>query len=157
LSEIEYSDEEIKKLGALTGKTLLVYWTLLKSGSYLGVREIQRNLNFSSPSVASYHLEKLNDMGLVEKDKTGAYIVNKKANIAELNDIIIFRLAKRVIFLPRFLFYAVFLTILLIGYFILFLPNINSLETIFVIIIGFTSTSFFWWETYRVYKNKPIN
>lgn len=156
MSGIKYNDEEIKKLGALSGKTLLVYWTLLKNGSYIGVREIQRYLNFSSPSVASYHLEKLDDLGLVEKDKTGAYIVKKKANIAELKDIIIFRLSNRVILLPRFIFYAVFLTILIIGYFIIFFPNLASLETLFVVFIGFTSVSFFWWETYRVYRNKPL-
>ncbi|MHA1983751.1 MAG: hypothetical protein ACW967_05320 [Candidatus Hodarchaeales archaeon] len=156
MAETEYNNEEVKKLGSLTGKTLLVYWILLKSGSYLGVREIQRKLNFSSPSVASYHLEKLNDLELVEKDITGAYIVKKKADIAELNDIIVFRLAKRVILLPRFIFYAIFLTIMLIGSFIFLLPNFFFVETIFVLIIGLTSVSFFWWETFRIYKNKPL-
>ncbi|NIM45531.1 MAG: hypothetical protein GTN80_07805, partial [Nitrososphaeria archaeon] len=44
----------------LKGKTLLVYWYLIKErGDSVGVREIQRALKFSSPSVASYHLEKL--------------------------------------------------------------------------------------------------
>jgi DNA-binding transcriptional ArsR family regulator len=156
LADTEYNNEEVKKLGSLTGKTLLVYWTLLKSGSYLGVREIQRKLNFSSPSVASYHLEKLNDLELVEKDITGAYIVKKKADIAELNDIIVFRLAKRVILLPRFIFYAIFLTVMLIGYFLFLFPNFIFVETIFVLIMGLTSASFFWWETFRIYKNKPL-
>jgi predicted DNA-binding transcriptional regulator len=40
----------------LKGKTLLVYWHLLKSpGLKVGVREVQRKLGFSSPSVAVYH------------------------------------------------------------------------------------------------------
>ena len=49
----------------LKGKTLLVYWFMLRSpGSKAGVREIQRALGFSSSSVASYHLEKLCSLGL---------------------------------------------------------------------------------------------
>jgi predicted DNA-binding transcriptional regulator len=51
----------------LRGKTLLVYWYLLKHGSPIGVRHIQRELGFSSPSIVSHHLEKLMDLGLVKK------------------------------------------------------------------------------------------
>lgn len=49
----------------LKGKTLLVYWYLLKHGSSpLGVRHIQRELGFSSPSIASHHLEKTYRIGI---------------------------------------------------------------------------------------------
>ena len=43
----------------LKGKTLQVYVYMLKKKEPVGIREIQRDLNFSSPSVANYHIEKL--------------------------------------------------------------------------------------------------
>lgn len=47
----------------LKGKTLLVYMHILKAGhETVGVREVQRTLGFSSPSVAAYHLQKLQDL-----------------------------------------------------------------------------------------------
>ena len=53
-SELEY---------ALRGKTWKVYWVLLKVGRPMSVRELQKALNFSSPSVAQHHLERLRDLG----------------------------------------------------------------------------------------------
>jgi len=54
LSEDEVIAAELK------GKTLLVYMYLLRSTEpTVGVREVQRSLGFSSPSVSSYHLNKL--------------------------------------------------------------------------------------------------
>lgn len=51
----------------LKGKTMLVYMHLLRlDRPSVGVREVQRALGFSSPSVAAYHLNKLRDLGLVE-------------------------------------------------------------------------------------------
>lgn len=56
----------------LKGKTLLIYWHFLRQGdAYIGVREVQRALNFSSSSVASHHLEKLRRLGLLEKNNLG--------------------------------------------------------------------------------------
>ena len=47
------TDEEVIA-AELKGKTLLVYMYLLRSSdSSVGVREVQRALNFSSPSVSS--------------------------------------------------------------------------------------------------------
>ncbi len=43
----------------IKGTTLDVYFYLLRKKSAAGVREIQRNLNLSSPSISSYHLNKL--------------------------------------------------------------------------------------------------
>ncbi|MFW9929933.1 MAG: hypothetical protein ACFFD1_11125 [Candidatus Thorarchaeota archaeon] len=156
MSDSEYDDEEIKKISKLTGKTLIVYWELLKSGTYIGVREIQKKLHLSSPSLAFYHLEKLNELNLVEKNTMGAYIVKKKADIAELKDIIIIRLTNRVILLPKYVFYAVFFTFILGGYLILFFPKYVTIELILLLVTGTVSAIYFWVETYRLYKNRPF-
>jgi len=67
----------------LKGKTLLVYWHLLKSpGLKVGVREVQRKLGFSSPSVAVYHLDKLMSLGLVEKTMTSTMCLSAKSKRA---------------------------------------------------------------------------
>ncbi len=61
------SDDEIIA-AELKGKTLLVYMYLLRSNDPdVGVREVQRSLGFSSPSVSSYHLNKLRELGLVDR------------------------------------------------------------------------------------------
>jgi len=50
--------DEKKIESELRGNTLKVYWYMLEHGgeSSVGVREIQRALGFSSPTLAAYHL-----------------------------------------------------------------------------------------------------
>jgi len=71
---------------------------MLKNGKPIGVRDIQRELNLSSPSVARYHLSKLENAGLVKR-QNGNYIVSKifLENTVKIHHVVI----------PRFLFYAV--------------------------------------------------
>ncbi len=78
---------------------------MLKNGKPIGVRDIQRELNLSSPSVARYHLSKLENAGLVKR-QNGNYIVSKifLENSVKIHHVVI----------PRFLFYAVLALVLLI-------------------------------------------
>lgn len=55
----------------LQGRTLQVYLYLLKKKEPSGIREIQRDLGLSSPSVAEYQVGKLVDLGLASKDSYG--------------------------------------------------------------------------------------
>src|SRR5437899_10526441 len=68
----------------LRGKTLKVYAHLLRVDSS-GVREIQRELGFSSPSIALHHLEKLERLGVVGKDNVGSYVIAKKVYVGILS------------------------------------------------------------------------
>jgi predicted DNA-binding transcriptional regulator len=52
----------------LKGTSLDIYRLLLKTGKPLGIREVQRALNLSSPSVAQYHLVKLEQAGLLKRE-----------------------------------------------------------------------------------------
>jgi predicted transcriptional regulator len=65
------AEDEGKLEYALRGKAWKVYWLLLKNGRPMSVREIQKALHFSSPSVAQHHLEQLREMGLVQKQEVG--------------------------------------------------------------------------------------
>lgn len=61
-----FDDEKIAS--ELKGNTLRAYWALLNArDGVMGVRALQRQLDFSSPALASYHLNKLEELELVTK------------------------------------------------------------------------------------------
>lgn len=64
------------------GTTLNVYSYVVKKGKPVGPREVMRGTKLSSPSVAYWHLQKLENSGLLEKNKAGEYIVKEKTNIS---------------------------------------------------------------------------
>ena len=143
------SDEEIIA-AELKGKTLLVYMYLLRnSNSSVGVREVQRAIGFSSPSVSSYHLNKLQELSLVESER-GEYRLIKQVKIGVLRQFIQFG----GIMLPRFLFYAVLVTSML-ATFILQVPYEASRFYISSILLGLIPAVVLWYETLRIWRDRP--
>jgi hypothetical protein len=67
---------------ALEGKTLNVYSYVVKEGKPVGPREVMRGVSLSSPSVAHWHLQKLESLGLLQKNSYGEYLVKEKINIS---------------------------------------------------------------------------
>jgi hypothetical protein len=67
---------------AIEGKTLNVYSYVVKEGKPVGPREVMRGVNLSSPSVAYWHLQKLEACGLLKKNEYGGYVVKEKVNIS---------------------------------------------------------------------------
>ncbi|HVP41482.1 MAG TPA: hypothetical protein VMS95_05985 [Candidatus Krumholzibacteriaceae bacterium] len=65
----------------LEGTTLKVYLYVVKEGKAIGPRDVMRGANLSSPSVAYRHLQKLESLGLLQKDTYGEYIVKEKVAI----------------------------------------------------------------------------
>ncbi len=131
----------------LKGTTLQVYLYLLKHDK-VGVREVQRDLNLSSPSVASYHLDKLIDMGLVAKDEYGRYYIVKKADISILESYI----SVLGYTVPRLIFFALFFTTLLITYTILNYTTLNLHAFVFALIASIS----FWLESIRLWIKRPF-
>jgi predicted DNA-binding transcriptional regulator len=145
-SELALIESELK------GKTLLVYWYLLKyKGSAVGVREVQRSLGFSSPSVASHHLEKLLALGLVEKSKTGEYVLAQDVKVGILK---FFTKMGRFL-IPRYLFYSVWFSTMLVVYLILY-GHDGSLNNTVAIIFGLASSLVLWFETIRIWRQRPF-
>ncbi len=132
----------------LRGRTLQTYLFMMKHSKAIGVRELQRSLGLSSPSVAFHHLEKLERMGLVEKDQYGEYACVKNVDVSVLQAFAHFGK----LLIPRFTFYAMFFTTLLFGYLLLFQGNSN----IFAIAFGAFASGFAWYETWRTWKKKPF-
>tara|TARA_B100001971_G_scaffold181668_1_gene178498 strand:- start:1307 stop:1756 length:450 start_codon:yes stop_codon:yes gene_type:complete len=132
----------------LKGKSLIVYWHLLKSGNAVGVREIQRELGMSSPSVASHHLDKLRDLGIVDQDSYGRYFLSVTVEVGVLQ---VFTKVGRFM-LPRYSFYAAFFTTLLILYLAISFSSINYFALGFVLV----GCGIFWYETMRIWRRRPI-
>ena len=146
--------EEAELEARLKGRTLQVYWYALKagdSGHGIGVREVQRALGFKSPSVALYHLEKLRELGLLTKTKTGEYHVAKEVKVGLLK---FFVKLGRFRF-PRFLLYAVFSTSLLIAYVILY-PQTLTPHNLMALLFGITSSLILWYETIKALRETPF-
>jgi hypothetical protein len=136
----------------LKGKTLLVYWYMLKAPSIgVGVREVQRALHFSSPSIASHHLEKLISLGLVDKRGTGEYFLTQEVKTGLLK--FFTRLGRFLI--PRYLFYSVWFSTMLVVYTV-FYGHTGSLHNLVAIIFGTAASFILWVETIRLWREKPF-
>jgi hypothetical protein len=143
---IQKEDDEITS--NLTGNTLRVYKALLNSDNgVLGVRELQRQLKFSSPALASYHLNKLEDLELVVKER-GDYRLIKEVKVGILKQFV--KIGKYN--LPRYFLYATMFTTLLI----FFLSQMKevSFYSVFSLIFGFLATTILWYETISVWRQK---
>lgn len=149
------SDKKIEKLNRnelvsnLTGRTLMIYLVLLNKKS-IGVRELQRHLDLSSPSVAKYHLEKLVNLHLVE-NRNGIYHLDKKADLPLLTSWVL--MGK--VLLPKVLFAAVLFTSLFIGYLLFIYSNWNK-DSIFVILLGCGIMLYIWFDVFLQFRRKPI-
>jgi len=143
----EINRNEIVK--QLHGRTLMIYFVLLNKKT-IGVRELQRHLELSSPSVAKYHLEKLVNLNLIE-NRNGIYHLNKKADLPVLTSWVL--IGK--ILLPRVIFAAFFFTILFLGY-IFFVYSYWNKDSLFVIMFGIAIMGYIWLDVILKFKNKPI-
>ncbi len=151
MSNLSSSDLAVVE-SQLRGKTLLVYWYLLRSPtSTVGVREIQRSLGFSSPSVAAHHLDKLLTLELVEKTATGEYFLAQEVKVGLLR--FFTRLGRFLI--PRYLFYSLWLSTMFITYLILYWPT-GSIHNIAAILFGSVANLVLWFETIRLWREKPF-
>jgi hypothetical protein len=141
------NDDKIES--ELKGNTLRVYWILLNSQTgTIGVREAQRALRFSSPALASYHLTKLEELGLVEKTN-GEYHLVRDVRVGVLKQFTKFG----TFMLPRYTLYAAMFTTLLVFY----LTQLRDLNfySVFALVFGALATGILWYETFRVWRQKP--
>lgn len=142
--------DELQLESELKGKTLLVYIYLLRSNRpSVGVREVQRALRFSSPSVAAYHLNKLEELGLVEGVR-GEYRLVREVKVGVLRHFV----TLGGLMLPRYLFYATLMTSMLLTYVTQF-PLTPTRYTVATLLMGIIPTIILWYETFRTWRQKP--
>ena len=147
MEETELDEDNVAS--NLKGNTLRVYWHLLKSSNgAVKVRETQRALGFSSPALATYHLEKLAELGLVKKIR-GEYHLVKVVNVGVLKQFMKFG----TFVLPRYALYATLFTTLLLFY----LSQLREINfySVFALLFGILATGTLWYETVRIWRQKP--
>ena len=134
----------------LKGNTLRVYVYALKKRS-VGVREVQRALLMSNPSLAQYHLNKLRELGLVS-EKNGEYEVVGEVKVDVMRDFL--RLGTLIV--PRFIFYAVVFTVFA-GYLTFagapFFSLVPVLAWFTVALV--VAAAAFWYEALRAWRSAP--
>lgn len=120
----------------LAGNTLIVYTYVVGENRPVGTRDVMRGANLSSPSVAHRHLQKLEAMGLLEKNEYSEYVVKEKTGVSGHVWV-----GKSLV--PRLMFYSFFfvgafgaeIAIMLLSYVI---PNL-VIETSFLFLTAMTA------------------
>ena len=139
-------DEMVSKL---KGNTLRAYWALLSSEEgVVGVRELQRELGFSSPALAAYHLNKLVDFDLAVNER-GDYRMVREVKVGVLKQYI-----KLGSFLfPRYVLYASMFTTFFL--FVLVRFDEVSFYSVYALVVSFLATLVSWFETIKIWQQKP--
>jgi SOS-response transcriptional repressor LexA len=144
LSENQNSELERR----LSGKTLQVYLYLQKKRQPSGIREVQRDLELSSPSVVEYHVEKLVEMELARRDSYGRVVVTRKVRVKAMASYV--NIGS--ITVPRFAFYASFFTLITAFYAVF---NLNSMSIYGVAVPG-GAAAIFWLEAAKLWKHNLL-
>jgi predicted DNA-binding transcriptional regulator len=146
-------DKEKVLESELKGVTLRVYWHILSvdNKENIGVRQIQRELGLSSPSVALHHLEKLRTLGLLEKGVTGDYRLVGQVKVGLLKNFV----GLLGILVPRYLFYSTMFTVMLVLYPVLYPPNFSA-HNVMAFVFGGAAVGVSWTETVRVWRMRPF-
>ncbi|TFG34248.1 transcriptional regulator [Candidatus Thorarchaeota archaeon] len=135
----------------LKGRTMSVYALLLSQGE-MGVREVQRELGFSSPSLALHHLTKLSELDLVKKDADGIYSISKTVRVGSLS--LFIKLGTML--LPRFLFLGTLFSAMLIVYLFIFLSWPPTGGDLMFITVSIIAILLVFYETRKIWLMKPF-
>ena len=146
----EESDKDlVDKL--LKGRTMSVYALLLSNGE-MGVRDVQRSLGFSSPSLALHHLTKLAELDLVSKDVHGIYSVTKTVRVGSLS--LFIKFGTRL--LPRFLFLGTLFSAMLVVYLWFFVSWPLTGGDIMFLTMSLIAIILSFYESRRIWLLKPF-
>ena len=138
----------------IEGNTLNVYAYVTKEGRPVGTRDVTRGANLSSPSVAHRHLQKLEALGLLEKNEYGDYMLKEKTSVS--GHVWVGRNL-----VPRLMFYSFFfmgalgseITIILLGY----ITGALFIETSFIFLTGMTAVAMILFFIEAISLRRKIN
>jgi hypothetical protein len=137
---------EVREVKRIYGKTLDVYLCILTARDSIGVRDIWRALNFSSPSLAQYHVNKLLDLKLIETDFYGKYRINERESIEALRSFLLLR----GMLIPRLTVYCALIMGLMVSY-IIYWPWRGDFRDLVTLFIGLFSAGAFIFEAVKQY------
>ena len=131
----------------LRGLALKVYKFIMKSDKPVGIREVQRALNLSSPTLALYHMNKLEEAGLIKKEANG-YVADRIVleNVVRLRRILI----------PRNFFYMIFFITSLVMLAVFLRPPTLSREYMFSLAVISVAAATSVYETIKVLSQEAL-
>ncbi|HVP41588.1 MAG TPA: hypothetical protein VMS95_06515 [Candidatus Krumholzibacteriaceae bacterium] len=135
----------------LKGTTFRVYCYILRANRPVYMRELQRNLKLSSPSVAVYHLDKLVNLGLIKKNASGQYVLLEEVKAGLLH--LFIKSGSHLI--PRYLLYVAYFAGLLSLYFILFYDAL-TIKDVYIIVLGASAILISVYELIALRRIRPL-
>jgi hypothetical protein len=129
----------------VTGRTLKVFLYLVRKGAS-ELRDVQKDLGFSTASLASYHLGKLVDDGYVTRNERGQYEATKDSEKILLEGY------SRVgaVLVPQLFFFAVLFTGV-VGFFALMSLMYASYVPL-LIAASVAMLAVLWYQTLRIWR-----
>jgi hypothetical protein len=131
----------------LRGLTLKIYRFILKNDKPVGIREVQRELALSSPTLALYHMNKLEEAGLIRKE-LGGYVADRiiLENFVRLRRILV----------PRHFFYTMFFATSLMFLVFFLRPPTLTREYIFSLGVVSIAAATSLYETIKALSGKAL-
>jgi len=133
----------------IRGNTLKVYLYLLKHGPS-ELRDVQRGLDLSSASLASYHLGKLMETGFAKQEEDGKYSAVKEASDRILEGYS--KIGPAVV--PQLFFFSLLFTILVVFFSVGTWMGLGF--TPYLIALSFAMLAVFWFETIRLWRKLVV-
>ncbi len=134
----------------ITGNALRTYLYLVTHGPS-ELREVQRGVGLSTPSLASYHLSRLIEAGYVIQDEESRYVASKEAYTEILEGYVKVGTA----LVPQFLFFAVLFTLLILFFSLESL--ISSGFTLYLIAVSLAMVVLLWYESLRLWRKLVVD
>ncbi len=131
----------------VSGTAWDIYLYILTSDKPTGIREIWRSLHLSSPSLVQYHINRLQEMKLIEQTTDGRYQANEIERIGALRNFVMLR--GRLV--PRLVFYGALLLGVFITY-LLFWPFRWDFRDLVVLAVTIFGTAAFFFEAYNQHR-----
>jgi len=139
----------LKDRKEITGNSLRIYLYLVKHGAS-ELREVQRGIGLSTPSLASYHLARLVEGGYATQDTDGKYIAVKDSS----TDILEGYVKVGTALVPQFTFFSVLFTILIIFFSMMTITSYSYVPYLVVTSIG--AAGLMWYESIRLWRKLVV-
>jgi hypothetical protein len=132
----------------LHGTTWDVYLYILTSHDPVGVRDVWRQLELSSPSLAQYHVNKLLQGNWIKTTRYGKYEVNDALQIEALRNFVIFK-GKLI---PHLVFYGAIIAGLFLSYLVFYPIRWDFRDLIVIAVCGISLVAFLF-EAYNQHRS----
>jgi len=152
--ELNPSDRQISVMNMkaqkeITGNTLRVYLYLITHGPS-ELREVQRGLDLSTPSLAFYHLSRLIEVSYVKQDEEGRYLGIKDASTEILQGYS--KVGNALV--PQLFFFTVLFTILIAFFSFKSLYQVEF--TPYLVGASLTLVVLLWYETFKLWRRLVV-